>query len=161
MKTIIGGFMVFIGIAWVLLLGLMALLEALFGGPKANPGQFIYVMVVGVVLALIGLPLFLIGRREVKKIETVEKNILSNGLPARARVTFVDKNYSLLVNQKPVYSTIEYSFEDHRGQPRTGRNDTADSDWVIRAQIGIGSEVDIRFLAANPDENRMVPPQAN
>lgn len=158
MKMIIGGFMVLIGIAWVVLLGLMALLEALFGGPKANPSGFLNMTFIGGIIALIGLPLFLIGRSEGKKAAAKEKNILTSGLPARAKVTFVDKNYSVLVNQKPIYSSVEYIFEDHLGRPHIGRDDGVDSDLVIRAQIVIGSEVDVKYLKDNPEENALIIP---
>lgn len=158
MKEIIGGFIAFVGVAWVAVLGLMALLEMLFGGPRANPMQFVYTMVVGVILVLIGLPLFFMGRRQNNQYLAAKKSILDKGVPARGRVTFVDKNYSVLVNQKPIYSSVEYTFEDHLGRPHIGRSDAVDSDWVIRAQIAVGSEVELKYLANDPEQNQLVLP---
>ena len=67
MKMIIGGFFILIGVAWVVLLGLMALLEALFGGPKAEPAGFLNMMFIGAIIAAIGLPLFSLAGARIKR----------------------------------------------------------------------------------------------
>ena len=110
----------------------------------------------GAVMLIIGAILFLAAKREGKKAEAKAVNIYQNGIPGRGRVTFVDKNYSMLVNNKPIYSTVEFTFEDHLGRPHVSRKDNVESDLVIRAQIAVGSEVDIKFMAANPDENALL-----
>ena len=156
MKGLIGFFLMIIGVAWAAMLGLMALLELLFGGKNSQPMNFVYIMPVGGVLLILGGILYLAAKREAKKQEVRAVNIYENGIPGRGRVTFVDKNYSLLVNNKPVYSIVEFTFEDHQGRPHTGRKENVDSDLVIRAQIAVGSEVDIKYLASNPDESALL-----
>ena len=156
MKGLIGFFLIIIGIGWAALLGLMAVLELLFGGKNPKPMDFVYVMPFGAVLLIIGAILYLAAKREAKKQEVRAVNIYENGIPGRGRVTFVDKNYNLLVNNKPVYSIVEFTFEDHQGRPHIGRKENVDSDLVIRAQIAVGSQVDIKYMASNPDENALL-----
>ena len=56
--------------------------------------------------------LFAIGgiRGRIKGSKQAKENLLiiQTGTSAEGTVTFVDKNYSFLVNQRPVYSIIEY-----------------------------------------------------
>ena len=65
----------------------------------------------------------------------------------------MDKDYSFLVNEKPIYSVVEFVFTDHMGRQHTARKQQVESDLVIRSSITVGSEVDIKYMSADPDKN--------
>jgi len=73
-------------------------------------------------------------------------------------VTKVDKNYSLLVNNGPVFIVIEYQFTDFYGKLQTGKKLDVPPVLVIRKQIGVGDEVSISYDRKNPTENQLFLP---
>ena len=165
LRTVAGKFLTIFGIGWLAILGAMYLIEYLSEGKSTMGMEALIIAVPGFVLLVVGLGLYIagsIGDRELMR-KIAEKarfteEIAASGIPVRARVTFVDKNYSLLVNQKPVYSIVEYTYEDHLGRPHIGRKTNVDSDLVIRAQLAVGSEVDVKYLASIPDESVLLIP---
>ncbi len=82
--------------------------------------------------------------------------IVANGIPVEARVTFVDKNYFVTVNNKPIYSIIEYIYQDKTGATHTRKIDNFSSDLVIRMQIEVGKTIPVRYLAESPAESVIV-----
>ena len=142
------------------MLGLIYLVFYLIEGKSSLGIEVLIFAAPGLILLVVGLVLFLTGRASDRKFlrEKTQKaeNLLENGLQARGRVTFVDKNYSVLLNEKPIYSIVEFTFEDHMGRPHISRKDNVDSDLVIRAQIIVGSQWDVKYLANNPDENALL-----
>ena len=70
--------------------------------------------------------------------------------------TFADKNYSVLVNGKPIFSSVEFTYQDSAGKPHTGRKDNVNSDLVIRDKIVVGSLVAVKYLPENPDKNILI-----
>lgn len=166
MKTIAGGFLIVFGIGWLGILGLMYLVEYLTEGKSSFVmAEALVISAPGVITLLVGVVLFITGKLSDRKFDAQmaikarqAEQIFHSGLSARGRVTFVDKNYAVLVNQKPIYSSIEVLFEDHLGRPHITRKDNVDSDLVIRAQIVVGGEIEVKYLAANPDENVLLIP---
>ena len=79
--------------------------------------------------------------------------ISATGVLAEATVTFVDRNYRILVNEQPVYSIVEYKFLDTSGTERVFRAETVDAETVIRNQIQVGSTLNVKYLADDPSEN--------
>lgn len=167
MKTIAGRFLTIFGLGWMGILGLMFLVEYLAEGKSSfEIGVALIFAAPGLILLLVGIVLLITGGisdREFKaqreqKLRLAE-DIFHHGLSARGRVTFVDKNYSVLVNQKPIYSSIEVLFEDNLGRPHVTRKDNVDSDLVIRARIAVGSELEVKYQAGNPDENVVLVPE--
>jgi hypothetical protein len=164
MKTIAGGFLTVFGIGWIGILALMYQVEKLAEGKSSFVMvEALIIAAPGLILLGVGLFLFITGKISDRKLGILmaqkaqkAEDIANNGIPARGRVTFVDKNYSLLLNEKPIYSIVEFTYEDHLGRPHIGRKENVDSDLVIRAQIAVGSEVDIKYMAANPDENALL-----
>lgn len=78
------------------------------------------------------------------------KEIAAGGLQTGARITFVDRNYTLLLNNRPVYSIVEYVFRDNMGREIVRRADNIKTDKVIRAGWQVGSMIQVRYLAQNP-----------
>lgn len=156
MLILIGGFLIVFGLGWAALMFVFVVLGAVYSPDVVLP-WYLYVLWLGPgILAVPGIILLVIGLSKRKKNKDKAEEIYRDGIPARARVTFVDKNYNVLVNEKPIYSIVEYEFSDSFGRTYTGRKENADSDLVIRNQITVGSEVDIKYLAANPDETVLI-----
>jgi len=101
------------------------------GGLAALGGVFLIIGIVG------------IKRDSKQKKENL--HIMRTGISAEGRVNFVDKNYSLLVNNKPIYSIVEYSYNDKLGNHHTRRITNLNSDIVIRNQIKVGGTVSIKY----------------
>jgi hypothetical protein len=96
------------------------------------------------------------GRSKAKKLKALAEKIFALGVPAEGTITFVDKNYSLLVNNKPIYSIVEFKFRDGSGTERVSRKNNVESDLVIRLKLEVGSKVNIKYLNENPEQNIML-----
>lgn len=99
-------------------------------------------------LGLLGL-LFLIGgiRGKIRnaKLNKQKLHILKTGIETEGKVTFVDKNYSFLINNNPVFSIVEYTYKDKSGTTHSRRINNINSEIVIRNQINVGSIVAIKY----------------
>lgn len=78
------------------------------------------------------------------------KEIAASGIQAPARITYLDRNYTLLLNNRPVYSIVEYVFRDTLGREFVRRADNIKTDTVIRQGWQVGSNIQVRYLPANP-----------
>jgi hypothetical protein len=110
-------------------------------------------------LAALGL-LFLVGglrgRSRAKKNQAEINRIMQTGIATEGTVTFADKNYSFLVNKKPIYSIVEYTYKDQTGKQHMRRIETMPSDYVIRAQIQVGSKVNIKYAPEDYSKSTMI-----
>ncbi|MES2837764.1 MAG: DUF3592 domain-containing protein [Bacteroidota bacterium] len=106
----------------------------------------------GGIFALIGVMGVIRGKKQNKR----NHYILQNGISAEGTVTFVDKNYAVLVNKKPIYSIVEYTYVDSTGSQHTRKVSNISSDIVIRKQILVGSKIQIKYASENPSESVMV-----
>lgn len=157
MAIIVGSILIIFGLGWTATVIVGYVVGSIMSPEIALPWYLpvlftapgVIALLIGVVFVIIG---FLTRKKKISKAEV----IYNQGIPARARVTFVDKNYAILLNNKPICSIIEFEFTDADGNLHTGRKDNVDSDLVIRSQMKVGSEVDIKYLAANPDENALI-----
>lgn len=116
-------------------------------------------LIVGAGLGLLGLFFAVVGViQAIKGSKQKKRNqyILYNGVETQGLVTFVDKNYSVLVNKTPIYSIVEYTYEDKNGYQHKRRINNLSSELVIRSQIQVGSTVTVKYLAENPPESVMV-----
>lgn len=111
---------------------------------------------VGALLVLFGFLSVLRGRRAVQ----VHKEVLANGIDAKGTVTYVDKNYRVLINNRPVYSIVEYKYHDASGMEYVNRIDQVSTESVIRSGIQVGSTINIRYLPDNPEKSTIVPMSA-
>lgn len=152
MGIFIGGFFLLFGVLWLLIIAAVSLL---IGVPlPAGMATLFYglggiFLLVGVVLTLGGLIGARKRRAEIGKLD-------SQGVPATGQVTYVDRNYSIRVNGNPIYSIVEFTFKDSSGVERTSRKEDVSSEMVIRNKIEVGSQVEVKYLMENPDENMLV-----
>lgn len=98
----------------------------------------------------------LIGLVRANKLQKRNQYILQNGIEAYGTVTFVDRNWTVLVNKNPIYSIVEYTYPDSSGNLHTRKISNISSELVIRKQIQVGSKIPIKYAAENPGESVMV-----
>lgn len=154
MAILAGGILILFGLGWTGF-AVVALLMGWFFTPDVTLPWYLYVLFIGPGLASLvaGVILLILGLAARKKKIAAANEVIDHGVPAHARVTFVDKNYAVTINEKPIYSIVEFEFTDSFGRVFTGRKENVDSDLVIRAQVAVGSEVEIKYLPSNPQEN--------
>lgn len=111
---------------------------------------------VGVLMVIFGVLSLRRGRRQVQQ----HQLILANGIQTEGRVTFVDRNYSVTVNNRPIYSIVEYTYTDGSGVAHTNRIDQVNTESVIRAGIEVGSTIQIKYLMEDPSQSTIVPGSA-
>ncbi|HEX2915959.1 MAG TPA: DUF3592 domain-containing protein [Chloroflexia bacterium] len=78
------------------------------------------------------------------------QQIAATGVETGGIITFLDRNYSLLINNRPVYSVIEYRYRDGMGREFVKRADNIKTDVVIRSGWQVGSQVRVRYLPQDP-----------
>ncbi|OHD62159.1 MAG: hypothetical protein A2014_03605 [Spirochaetes bacterium GWF1_49_6] len=100
---------------------------------------FFVISSVLLVLSVIGL---------IKKLNKsrLAKRILQTGIETDALVTYVDRNFSILINKQPVYSIVEYRYRDNDGNKYTERLDRVSSEMVVRSNIEVGCTIRIKYL---------------
>jgi len=157
MGGILGRFLVLISIAMALFLGLFIAIDAIFlkGGDFTFKSLFVFWIAIGAMI-LIGGILWITGNAKGKEKQELAAKIFKEGILTRGKVTFVDKNYNLLVNEKPIYSIVEVVFNDEMGREHVSRKDNIESDLVIRSQVVIGSEIDLKYMRDDPTKNAFI-----
>jgi hypothetical protein len=161
MSVLIGGFLFVFGLIFFLAGGGISLVRDLFSGHLETGLQNMVQLTfggVGFLFMVVGAILFLTGLARGKKRKALALKIFEVGVPAQATVTFVDKNYGLLVNNKPIYSIVEFKFRDSAGVERVGRKNDVSSDLVIRLKIEVGSKVQVKYMNENPNQNILMLP---
>jgi hypothetical protein len=103
----------------------------------------------GALLTLFGALGLIRGSKKAKQ----DNLIAQTGLEKEATVTFVDKNYNLLVNNRPIYSIVEYKYQDDFGNEYTNRVKNANTNDVIRQKIEVGSTIRIKYLPHDPAQS--------
>jgi len=81
------------------------------------------------------------------------QQIAAAGIETGAVITYVDRNYSLLLNNRPIYSIVEYRYRDGMGREFVNRADNVKTDLVIRNNWQVGSPIKVRYLPANPTKS--------
>jgi hypothetical protein len=156
MGILIGGFLFLFGLIFFLVGGGIGLVGGLLSGNfkigLANLNGVIFGGL-GLIFMVIGAIMFVSSRVKAKKNQALAEKIFAMGVPAEATVTFVDKNYGLLVNNKPIYSIVEFKFRDGSGAERIGRKNNVSSDLVIRLKLEVGAKVQIKYMNEDPDQN--------
>lgn len=104
---------------------------------------------IGAILTLSGL----IGAIRGAKRSKLDSHIAQTGVERGATVTFVDRNYALLVNNRPVYSIVEYSYQDELGNEYANRIENISTDYVIRNKVEVGKRIRIKYLPAEPAQS--------
>lgn len=109
----------------------------------------LYFLIIGSLMVIVGLILVRARKKKIEKINLY-------GVETEAIVTFVDKNFRILVNKKPIYSIVEFKFRDIGGREYIGRKENVNSDLVIRLGLEVGSKVKIKYLAEDPRQNILI-----
>ena len=104
---------------------------------------------VGTIMTISGMLGFVRGTKQAKQ----TSHITQTGAPTEAAVTFVDKNYGLLVNNRPIYSIVEYAYQDDLGNEYANRIENVNTDSVIRNKIEVGSKIKIKYLPSDPSQS--------
>ena len=156
MGILIGGFLFLFGLIFFLVGGGISLVSGLLSGNLhfglMNLNVFIFGGL-GLIFMIIGAFMFFRGRSQAKKTQALAEKIFEMGVPTEGTVTFLDKNYGLLVNNKPIYSIVEFKFRDGNGQERVARKNNVSSDLAIRLKLEVGSKVQVKYMNDNPDQN--------
>jgi hypothetical protein len=87
----------------------------------------------------------------------LHKQILETGVDAAGEVTYVDKNYRILINNAPIYSIVEYKYRDSSGMEYVNRMDRISTESVVRSGIAVGSQIQIKYLSEDPSQSTIVP----
>jgi hypothetical protein len=107
---------------------------------------------IGAIMTLGGLVGIMRGAKRSK----LDSHIVQTGVETEATVTFADKNYSLLVNNRPVYSIVEYTYQDELGNEFANRIEDVSTDTVIRNKVEVGSKIRIKYLPTEPRQSVMI-----
>jgi len=107
---------------------------------------------IGAIMTLGGL----IGVVRGAKRSKLAGHIAQTGAETEATVTFVDKNYSMLVNNRPIYSIVEYTYQDELGNEYANRIEDLSTDTVIRNKVEVGGKIRIKYLPADPGQSVMI-----
>lgn len=126
-------------------------IPALFGA-----GFSAIFILVGLAMTVGGGALAYFGIRSRRKLKARQERILQYGVETEATITFVDRNYGMLVNNRPIYSIVEYTFLDRMERQQTGRINNASSDYVIRNKLEVGSTIRIKYLPDDPTMSLML-----
>jgi hypothetical protein len=159
MGILIGGFLFLFGLIFFLVGNGIALIGKLFSG-NLQVGLASINMIIfgglGLIFMVIGAIMVVRSRIKAKKNQALAEKIFAMGVPVEATVTFFDKNYGLLVNNKPIYSIVEFKFRDGSGTERVGRKNNVSSDLAIRLKLEVGSKVQVKYMNENPDQNILI-----
>ena len=104
---------------------------------------------IGAIMTLGGL----IGAMRGAKRSKLASHIAQTGVETDATITFIDKNYALLVNNRPVYAIVEYSYQDELGHEYANRIENISTDYVIRNKVEVGNKIRIKYLPAEPAQS--------
>jgi hypothetical protein len=107
---------------------------------------------VGALMALFGALGLVRGMGQAKHANLIAQT----GVEKEATVTFVDRNYDLLINNRPIYSIVEYKYRDDVGNEYTNKVENANTNEVIRHKIEVGSTIKIKYLPQDPGKSVMV-----
>jgi len=160
MAVLLGLFFILFGAIFFFAGGGLSVFSALLAGRLAGRALMPELIFAGVgfFIWLVGVVLVAVGLIKGKKRQVLAQRIFETGTAAEATITFFDKNYRVLINNKPIYSIIEFTFRDSSGTERTGRKTNLNSDLAIRLNLQVGGKVQIKYLSEDPGQNILVLP---
>lgn len=130
-----------------------------FGGDVPGAAQdamgmaqnlFTYIFVgVGALMAFFGVISLFRGKRSSQQTE----KILQEGVPGQGQITYVDRNYNVQINNRPIYSIVEYTYADGLGNQYVNRINNVNTELVIRAGWQVGTVIPIKYLSDNPQQS--------
>ncbi len=87
-----------------------------------------------------------------RKASAMHQQIMATGMDAQGQVTYVDRNYRVLINNAPIYSIVEYTYQVG-GMQYANRIDKVSTESVVRAGIQVGSTIPIKYLPEDPSKS--------
>jgi len=109
---------------------------------------------IGALMSFFGVISLVRGGRSSK----MTKKILQEGVEGQGTITFVDRNYQVRINGRPIYSIIEYAYKDSMGNQYANRIDDANTEFVIRAGWQVGVQIPIKYLSEDPQKSAIIMP---
>jgi len=103
----------------------------------------------GGLFLLMGIVIIIRSAKQMKK----KIHIFNSGVETEGEVIYADKNYARLVNNTPIFSIVEYTYQDSSGNKYTRRVNSMSSEFVIRNQIGIGTAIAIKYEPEEPSKS--------
>jgi hypothetical protein len=159
MGILIGGFLFVFGLIFFLVGGGISLVSGLLSGTFQFGLTNINTVVfggLGLLFMVIGAIMLVGGRAKAKKNKALAEKIFAMGVPTEGTITFFDKNYGLLVNNKPIYSIVEFKFRDGSGVEHIGRKNNVSSDLAIRLKFEVGAKVQVKYMNEDPAQNILI-----
>jgi hypothetical protein len=108
--------------------------------------------IIGGLLILWAVVLLFMGKARQKEL----KEIAASGIDTAGIITFLDRNYAVLINNRPVYSIVEYRFRDNHGREWANRAGNIDTELVIRTGWQVGSPIRVRYMPSDPTKSAIV-----
>ncbi len=110
-------------------------------------------------LGLLGLLFLLVGIKAAIRGASDKKRmlrIMQTGIESEGTVTYFDRNFSILVQQNPIYAIIEYTWQDDRGRTHMRRVETFPAELAIRNQVQVGVKIRIKVDRDDPSQSVIV-----
>jgi len=67
-------------------------------------------------------------------------------------ITSLERDFTVYVNHRPIYSSVEYRYRDRRGNWLTRRVAQMNSDLIARAGWRVGATVKVRYPTGDPED---------
>lgn len=116
---------------------------------------FTYTFVgVGALMSFFGVISLIRGGRS----SQMTKKVLEQGVEGQGTITFVDRNYQVRINGRPIYSIVEYTYTDSMGTQYVNRINDANTEFVIRAGWQTGVTIPIKYLSEDPQQSAIIMP---
>ncbi len=155
MGVYVGGFLIFFAVVWSAILWTVN--HSIGASAPASIASMLHSMILlGYGLGGVGILLLVVSLIRGRSASKRAMEIFQRGTLTTGQVTFVDKDYSVLVNNAPVFSIVEFTFQDSRGDTHTVRKTGVNSELVIRNRVTVGGSVAIKYLPENPGSNILI-----
>ena len=107
---------------------------------------------IGLIFTILGLKGVIKGAKR----SSLNKQIMQMGVETEAEVTYVNQNFSMLVNHRPIYSIVEYKYQDSMGNEHVRKIENLKTDLVIRSNIQVGNTIKVKYLPNDPSQSVML-----
>lgn len=131
------------------------LVSGVSGFTPTTMEEMIPVVFFGALITIWGL----ITHRRQKRLSKARQKILQDGVVGEGRIKFLDRNYRVEINGRPVYSIIEYDYVDSAGNYYINRVDNVDTDAIIRTGWQVGSTIPIKYLSEDARQSTIIMPE--
>ena len=75
----------------------------------------------------------------------LREHILLTGISAKAKITYIDKNWTIRINKRYIYSIVEYTYKDKVGKEYTMRFNNISSELAVRKGLQVGGSLPIKY----------------